>query len=266
VSIYAYQLLKGLGLLEQRVLRVLPCIKVESLDAGQIICRKGSQPQAWTHIVSGLVSAGIPDKDGTITPINIFGPGTWFGEVAILNRRALMLECICLTPVRILTMPLDQAVEAFEHDAEFSRHIARLVAWRTQQHAEMLTLMRLGSPQLRVVMGLALFAEALHNSNSHLPTNGLDDSLEIPLKQSVLASLCGVSRGVFSECVQQLAAAGWVRLNYATLALSSIVVWRKFSCQYRQSRINSVKSSMQEILLLMEEAADREPTSSLRTQ
>lgn len=266
MSIYAYQLLKGLGLSEQRVLRVLPSIKVESLDVNQIICRKGAKPEAWTHIVSGLVNAGIPDKDGDITPINIFGPGTWFGEVAILNRQALLLECICLTPVRILTMPLAQAVDAFEHEAEFSRHVARLVAWRTQQHAEMLTLMRLGSPQLRVVMGLALFAEALHNSNSHLPTNGLDDSLEIPLKQSLLAALCGVSRGVFSECVQQLSAAGWVRLNYATLALSSIVVWRKFSNQYRQSRINSVKPSMQEILLLMEEAADREPTSSLRTQ
>ncbi|MFZ3159400.1 MAG: Crp/Fnr family transcriptional regulator [Rhodoferax sp.] len=117
-------------------------IKVQSLDANQIICRKGSQPEAWTHIVADLVSAGIPDNNGVITPINIFGPGTWFGEIAILNRQALMLECICLTPVRILTMPLAQAVEAFESEAEFSRYIARLVAWRTQQHAEMLTLMR----------------------------------------------------------------------------------------------------------------------------
>lgn len=266
MSIYAYQLLKGIGLSEQRVIRVLPSIKVQSLNADQILCRKGSQPEAWTHIVAGLVSAGIPDNNGVITPINIFGPGTWFGEIAILNRQALMLECICLTPVRILTMPLAQAVDAFEGEAEFSRYIARLVAWRTQQHAEMLTLMRLSSPQLRVVMGLALFAEALHNSNSHLPTNGLNDNLEIPLKQSLLAALCGVSRGVFSECMQQLSAAGWVRLNYATLALSSIVVWRRFSNQYRQSRINAVKPSMQEILSLMAEAAGREPDSSLRTQ
>ncbi|MFZ3159399.1 MAG: hypothetical protein WA134_04295 [Rhodoferax sp.] len=44
-------------------------------------------------------------------------------------------------------------------------------------------------------------------------------------------------------------------MNYATLALSNIVVWRKFSNQYRQSRINAVKPSMQEILSLMAEAA-----------
>lgn len=255
MSIYAYQLLKSLGFSEQRVRRVLPRIKVESLEPGHIICHKGARPEAWTHVVSGLVSAGIPDKDGAVTPINIFGPGTWFGEVSILNRQALLLECICLTPVRILTMPLGYAVEAFEHEAEFSRHIAHLVAWRAQQQAEMLTLMRQGSPQLRVVMGLARFAEALHNSNSHLPTNDPDDFQEIPLKQSLLASMCGVSRGIFSECVQQLAAADWIRLNYATLALSNVQAWHKFSNNHRNSRHNNNKPSMQEILNLMAEAS-----------
>ena len=237
------------------MLAALPSIELVSLNADQLVCRKGSRPESWTHIISGLVSAGIPQNNGSVTPINIFGPGTWFGETSILNRRALMLESVCLTPVRILNMPLALAVDAFDHDADFARHIARLVAWRAQQQAEMLILTRQGGPQLRVVMGLALFAEALHHGNAHLPSNELGDSLDIPLKQSVLAALCGVSRGVFSECVQQLAAAGWVNLNYATLALLRITVWRKFSRQYRQSRLNAVKPSTQEILSMMDEAA-----------
>ncbi|MDI1243974.1 MAG: Crp/Fnr family transcriptional regulator [Rhodoferax sp.] len=260
MSIYTYQLLKGVGLSEQRVLSVLPKIKVDSLNAGQIICHKGSQPEAWHHIVSGLVGAGIPQENGVITPINIFGPGTWFGEVAILNHRPLMVDCVCLTPVRILKMPLEQAVDAFENDADFSRHVARLIAWRTQQQSEMLILMRLGSPQLRVVLGLALFAEALHSSNSHLPTNELDDSLDIPVKQSALAAMCGVSRGIFSECVQHLAAAGWVRLSYATLALSKILVWHNFSRRHRQNRHNNAKPVMPEILHMFEEAAVSSPS------
>lgn len=255
MSIYAYQLLKSLGISEQRVRRVLPSIKVDSLEPGKTICHKGARPETWTHVVSGLVSAGIPDIDGAVTPINIFGPGTWFGEVAILNRQGLVLECMCLTPVRILTVPLEQAVEAFENEPEFTRHVARLVAWRAQQQAEMLALMRQGSPQLRVVMGLALFAEALHNGSSHFPTNDIGDFQEISLKQSLLAAMCGVSRGIFSECVQQLAAAGWIRLNYATLDLSRVQVWRKFSSNHRNKRHNNHKPSMPEILSLLEEAA-----------
>ena len=233
MSIYAYQLLKGLGFSEQRVRRVLPRLEVESLEPNQVICHKGSHQDSWIQIVSGLVNAGIPDPDGAITPISIFGPGTWFGEVSILNRQAVVLELVCLSPVRILKVPVPEVIEAFENEPDFSRHLARLFAWRTQQYAEMLTLMRLGNPSLRVVLGLALFAEALQTSNSHLPTSELEDKLDIPLKQSLLASLCGVSRGVFSECVQQLAAEGWVQLNYATLALSRLNVWRKFSSNWR---------------------------------
>jgi CRP-like cAMP-binding protein len=255
VSIYAYQLLNGLGISEQRLLRMLPNIRVRSFDPDHVICRKGVRPESFSHVLNGLICAGAPEPDGSVTPIHILGPGTWFGVDAVLNPGAVALETICLTPVRVLDIPLADATEAFECEPRFSQYLAQLMSWRSQRHTERLTLMRLGSPQLRVVMGLALFAEALHNSSSHLPTNVLDDFQEIPLKQSLLASMCGVSRGIFSECVQQLAGADWIRLNYATLALSRVRVWHKFSNNHRNNRHNNNKPSMPEILSLMSEAS-----------
>ena len=118
-----------------------------------------------------------------------------------------------------------------------------------------MTLMRTGSPELRVVMGLALLAEALNSSSSHLPTSELDDSLEIPLKQSLLAAMCGVSRGVFSVCAQQVAEAGWLDVNYATVKLTHIKTWGHFSRKYRQNRLNKSKPSVQDLLSLMHEAS-----------
>lgn len=255
MSIYAYHLLKGLGLSEQRVVRLLPALRTQNLDSDEVIWPKGSSPTAWIYIETGLVSACVPAAaDNALTPVNIYGQGTWFGEAAILSKQALNHEYVCLTPARVICVPLAEAMDAFDNEPEFARYIARLVAWRNQQHAEMLTLMRIGSPQLRVVMGLALFAEALHNSSSHLPTSGNDYSLEIPLKQAVLASLCGVSRGIFSECVQQLAAEGWLRLSYATLGLLHIDVWERFSHRHRQTRLSATKPGMPELLALMRDA------------
>ncbi len=202
MSIYTYQLLKSLGLSEHRVLTLLPNIKVEFLLPDQFVFRKGSPPQAWHHVITGLVCGSLPGQDGTVTPMHVFGPGTWFGEVPILNRGLYLVDGVCLAPVRMLSLPIEQFQNVFDNEPEFSRHIARLVSWRIQQHAEMLIVTRLGSPQLRV--GLAMFAEALNNSQSHLTASELDDGVKIPLKQSLMASLCGVSRGVFSECVQQL--------------------------------------------------------------
>lgn len=255
MSIYAYQLLKGMGISEQRLLRILTNLQVRSLDPEHIIDRNGTRPAAFTHVLDGLVSVGVPDEKGGVIPIHILGPGTWFGVDAVLNPLGLAMETVCLTPTRLLVMPLADATEAFENEPKFSQYLAQLMSWRSRRHTEMLTLMRLGSPQLRVVMGLALFAEALHASNCHLPTNELEDYQQIPLKQSLLASMCGVSRGVFSECVQQLAAAGWIRLNYAMLDLARVRVWHKFSNNHRNNRHNNHKPSMQEILAKMAEAA-----------
>lgn len=255
MSIYAYQLLNGLGISEQCLLRMLPNIRVESYIPDHVICRKGSRPAFFSHVLTGLICVCAPEPDGSITPIHILGPGTWFGVDAVFNVDAVALETVCLTPARVLEIPLTDATAAFQSEPRFSQFLAQLMSWRSQRHTERLTLMRLGSPQLRVVMGLALFAEALHNSNSHLPTNELDDIQEIPLKQSLLASMCGVSRGIFSECVQHLSVAGWVRLNYATLALSRVQVWHKFSNNHRNNRHNNHKPSMPEILSLMSAAS-----------
>jgi CRP/FNR family transcriptional regulator, cyclic AMP receptor protein len=151
-------------------------------------------------------------------------------------------------------MPLADAVEAFEQEPRFAQYLAQLVSWRNQLLIDRLTLMRLGSPQLRVVMGLALFVQSFNFGNTNQLTSELADCQEIPLKQSLLASMCGVSRGVFSESVQYLASAGLIRLSYGTLALSRVRAWHKFSSDHSKNRHDN-KMSMPAILKLMSESA-----------
>ena len=255
MSIYAFQLLRGLGLSEPRVVCILPSLKIRSFTANQTVCARAERHAPWCHIISGLVSAGVPGEEGDFTSVNIFGAGTWFGETAIFNRQPSSLEYVSVIPTRVLCVPLADVLDAFDNEAEFSRHIARLMSWRNQEQSEMLTLMRTGSPSLRVVLGLALFAEALNSSSSHLPTSPLEDSVTIPLTQTMLASHCGVSRGVFSVCLQQLSAGGWVSINYGAVKLMSLKTWSEFSCTQRNNRMALVKSTMPELLLLMHDAA-----------
>ena len=95
--------------------------------------------------------------------------------------------------------------------------------------------MKTAGPQLRIVLRLAILAESVANGTSHLPPSNTENTLKISAKQEVLASMCGVSRGVFSECIQQLAKAGWVDLSYAALSLTHIEGWTKFLDSYRQN-------------------------------
>ena len=257
MTLQSYTPLRGLGLSDQSVARLRPRVQSQHLEAGAILWHKGVQQQPLTYIMSGLVSAGIPGPGNTMTPLNIYGPGTWFGEAAFLNRRASIVQYTCLTPVSVQSISCADALHAFEQEPAFACFIARLISWRDQQHTEMLALMKISSPELRVVMGLALFAEALRNSSSHMASLSSHETLELPLKQDVLASLCGVSRGAISLCLQQLSAAGWAHLDYGAVMLKGLSTWREFSRTHRESGHSLVKISMSDILQLMQEALPR---------
>jgi hypothetical protein len=82
--------------------------------------------------------------------------------------------------------------------------------------------MKFGNPCLRVLMGLSQFAEALFYHSDRPPTIGFGLGLEIPVNQKLLADLCGVTRTIFSEYGQKLAAEGWLTISYGKLEILSL--------------------------------------------
>ena len=261
MSIFSYHLLKGVGFSDQRILQVLPRLQRQDYEEGDIILAKGAEVPSLLYLCSGLVGAGLPRAGQPCQPLKIFGQGTWFAETALLNGGYSVWECAALTSSRVLAIPMEDAANAFAQDLEFSRFVARLTSWRNRQNQEQSALHQQGNPPLRVVLGLALLAEDLHSSASHLPTSDLGVDLDIPLNQSLLASLCGVSRGIFSDCVQQLAQAGWLTPKYATLTLRHVATWTSISSRFRTTRYLDSKPSMQDLLAQFEPTQSASPTA-----
>jgi CRP-like cAMP-binding protein len=198
--------------------------------------------------MDGLVSAAIPTTNSDSTPISIYGKGAWFGEQSIINRKPSFADYVCLTPTEVLSLPASTFDELFLQEPAFARHVAKLMAWRVQKTSETLTLMKLGNPCLRVVMGLAQFAEALAYRSDRPPTIGFGDGVEIPIAQNTLASLCGVSRTLFSEYVQQLAQAEWLKLSYGKLEILNVSTWHRFARRQREDGVSSLSPSIAELL------------------
>ena len=109
-------------------------------------------------------------------------------------------------------------------------------------------LMKFGNPCLRVVMGLSQFAEALFYHSDRPPTVGFGQGVEIPVKQKVLADLCGVSRTIFSEFAQKLAAEGWLSISYGKLEILSLQNWHNFSNIQRERKLNELNPTFEELL------------------
>lgn len=233
MSIHSYHVLKSVGLSERYILDWLPRVRSQNHLADSVLLHKGEQPQFWCYVVSGMVGAAMSEGESGCNPISILGEGTWLGEAAILNGQTASFDYVCLSQTRVLCVPASDVRSAFLGQPDFARYLARLTAWRNHQQAELMCLHRTRNLHLRVVMGLAFFAETLLKNSSHLPAHPTDGALEIPLKQGLLASVCGVSRGVFSEAVQQLAALGYLATHYGTLKLYRVKDWLDVSAGYR---------------------------------
>lgn len=210
-------------------------------------------PEYWVHIVTGLVGAMIPQRNKGNCPVSVYGEGAWLGEVSVMEVTPSMLEYVCLSDVRIVYLPMQEVQEAFVTEPDFSTHMLKVMAWRIQHQTEMLAHLRSSGPQLRVVMGLALFVDVLRKSASHLPVDKIDGDFDIQLTQTLLATMCGVSRGVFSECAKQLELAGWLMVNYSSLRVLQMQRWAGFAQFHRGNRFNQENPSIVEILSMMRE-------------
>lgn len=254
MSIYDYHVLKSLGLSDASILHLLPRLVSKTFAADQVLWPKGASDHPWCHILNGLVGASQPGADGEHAPLDIYGVGSWFGEATLFKHTPSALEYVSLTEVRVMMLTSEDAQQAFKTAPQLAQHVAELVAWRSQRHSEMLALGRTGNPTMRVVLGMAIFAESMQKGAAHLPVSS-KDHLEVPLKQSLIAAICGVSRGVFSEQIQPLVAAGWLRVNYATITLLRLSGWSNFSRMQREKRVIDSKPTLADILRLLEQAA-----------
>lgn len=255
MSHYAAHILQKTGVSAPVANGVASRLFLRSYDAQETIWPKGGEVESWQFIIAGLVAAAAPIQDARSVPIAIYGAGSWFGEQPILNRLTSHLEYLCLAPTQVLAMPTAVLWQLFEAEPGFARHIAKVAAWRAQKKAEMLMLMKVGNPCLRVVMGIAQFAEALATHSERPVTEGLEGGIAIPVTQSVIAAMCGVSRAVFSEYVRPLAADGWLTLSYGQIELLSVATWHRF-CKFRRMQpLTHTSPTIDELLVELNRAS-----------
>ena len=248
MSQFAKQLLRDVHLSEQRILTMLPKLAIRSFEAGQAIWRKGRPVLAWNCVMTGFVAAAEPMARGGSLPLLLHGHHAWFGEEALLSGRPGQVDYVCMTPVELICMPQSCLEDALLEEPEFRRFMFQQLARRVEQHTELQLLLRIGGMSQRVVLGLAQFAVNQPHSIDEQWKQQLEDTIDIGLSQDQIAAVCGVSRTMFSECLQKLAKGGWVKLRYGGMSLQSAAAWRLFARQWQQRQSSVSRTSMNELL------------------
>ncbi len=247
-SSYAIQQMLKMQMSETNAIKACAKIKVTSQSADKLIISRGLKSKNWYFVINGLVSASSKSSNGSGTSVMLLGPGSWFGEHSIINDKPSFLDYTTLKESDFLVMPGDVLIELAKVDSGFSFSLLKILSWRFQYAGEMLTLLKTGNPALRVMIGLSQFVEALAYHNERPPTIGFGDGLKIPVNQTILANLCGVSRSVLSELIQHLLKNKIVGITYGSIEINNINAWRSFADLKRMEKNQNFNPTIAELI------------------
>ena len=109
-------------------------------------------------------------------------------------------------------------------------------------------LVRHGNPNLRIVVGLTLFAEAQIHYATRAGQAKTPSSVEVYVSQSLLASLLGVSRTLFSNVLHALCKEKLLFTSYKKIVFVSLDSWIGFAQRHRGVRLTNFDPTLEEIL------------------
>jgi len=223
---------------------------IASIDSNRVVWERGDIPESWDLVISGLVVVSQGNSVSGMRLVHFFGNGAWYGEQNIINSSPTYHRYHTMDQVDLMRMPARLFLGLMRDEPDFARCIAKLGAWKNQLLWDTNSLLKAGTPSLRVVLGLGLCAENLASTALPHLIDTQFDRLKIPLKQQLLAQYCGVSRTIMSKHLQMLQLHGLIKIDYSEVELLMLGHWRGFTAYLKENLCDLGGANLDELMSL----------------
>jgi cAMP-dependent protein kinase regulator len=111
----------------------------QQVGAGEVIVRRGDPGDALFLIESGQAEAHAPGPDGRDMVFGAFGPGQYFGEVALTTGVERIADVVAVTPMSLVRLSREGYERYLTHAPERASEVARTAAIRATEHLRKMT-------------------------------------------------------------------------------------------------------------------------------
>jgi CRP/FNR family cyclic AMP-dependent transcriptional regulator len=195
------------------------------LAPGEMLFRQGDAVPAGTGafygVARGRLKASSLREDGKEAILVVLEPGTWFGEISLIDGQPRTHDATALGEAEVLAVPR-AAFDALMKQPAFARGVSLLLAGRVRSLYGMVEDATLRSTRARVARRLQLLAHG-DAMQSH------DARPVVPVSQEALAMMLGITRQTLSKELAALAAAGAITLGYRRIEIRSVSALRELS-------------------------------------
>ena len=197
----------GLGSLQQKV-------AVQRFPERAQIFQQGEDSRSVMVVADGYVKLSAVTLNGREVVLGLAGPGSVFGELAVLNGWPRTATATALAECVLLSIDGAAFSHALGHRPAAMLEVIRLVSRRLRKTTEQMTdVIDMPAPA-RIAKALLQLA-ALHSK----PVPG-GRQIELALSQRELGAMAGSIREVINRHLRNWRDAGWLRLSDRSIVLT----------------------------------------------
>ena len=181
---------------------------VRGFGPGDMIHGQGDASYALYAVLAGSVKVSSISADGRECVFRYLTPGSWFGEIGMLDGLPRTHDAVAVQPVRVLLVSPEALAEILARHPEFYRFLSLLLCRVVRTAFTMLNDSNLLSVTARLAKRLLSFAE------------GRDDrEIAVHLTQDELATLVNATRQTINKRLADWQKLGWIELRYGHIVI-----------------------------------------------
>ena len=195
------------ALSSENLSQLLDMGRTTKVPAGQLLFRKGDEPDRFFVIVIGSAKASTPSTDGRSLVVRLLGPGDIFGEIAVLDGGARTADVATSEPCELLIFERTRFNRYLLDHPEMGIELLGVLARRLRLTTELLVdNVFLGVPVrlARVLIGLA-------RNQSDISPGERQSTIE--LSQQEIADMAGTSRVSINKHLREWEELGLIEIN-----------------------------------------------------
>ncbi|MGE5148251.1 MAG: Crp/Fnr family transcriptional regulator [Candidatus Eiseniibacteriota bacterium] len=186
---------------------------VRTLPEGAVLFQQGDEGDALYAVVSGLIRIAVAGEGGKELTLGLMEPGDVFGEIALLDGLTRTAGAQAAADTVLLVVQRAHFLQMLEAEPGLARHIIELLCERLRINTDRITeyaFLNLHARLARKIESLAI-AYGQHGDGGVRIT--------LPLSQSELAQMLGVTREAVNKQLKSWSQAGVLRVERGTITV-----------------------------------------------
>jgi CRP/FNR family transcriptional regulator, cyclic AMP receptor protein len=192
-------------------------VRARHYGKGAVIFMAGDPGTSLCLIESGRVKLGFTSAEGREMLLDVFGPGEFFGELALLDGQPRSTDAVAIEPTRILHVVRDDFVRFLRQEHDAAIELLEVLSRRLRRDTQMLQDAAFLDVPARLARTLLRLAQPLNADMPRTPR----------MTQNDLAGLVGTTRETLNVWLRYFQEQGLIRYQRGEVTVLQAAGLRK---------------------------------------